>query len=147
MRGSGQDDDKDSLQIVICLNLVNWDDLPLGHPGELHDSGAVRHLVYSHVSHYIVTIELRDDSVPRHSLLLGLGDMGEPVPLHGHGGPDLSLVRSYFIKLLIQLELEVHGPELDEPVEEGGGPADVPLLGVLIVCHLQTMKMSGVVFV
>ena len=41
------------------------------------------------------------------------------------------------VELLVEFELEVDGPELDELVEEGAGAADVPLLCVRVVCHLQ----------
>ena len=53
------------------------------------------------------------------SLLLGIGDMFECVALHGDDGPDLPLVRRDLVKLLVQLELEVHRSQLDDLVEYG----------------------------
>ena len=43
----------------------------------------------------------------------------------------------YLIKLRIQFELEVDRSEFDDLIEEGGGPADIPLLSLLVICHLQ----------
>ena len=86
--------------------------------------------------HHLIPIEISDDSVTCYPLLLSLGDMSEPVPIHRDNRPHLSFVWSYLIKLFIQLELEVNRSELDQPVEQGGGPADVPLLGLLFISHL-----------
>ena len=86
--------------------------------------------------HYFIPIKLGDDSVACYPLLLSLGDMSEPYLIYRDNRPHLSFVWSYLIKLFIQLELEVHRSELDQPVEQGGGPADVPLLGQLFISHL-----------
>ena len=43
----------------------------------------------------------------------------------------------YLIKLCIQFELEVDRSEFDDLIEEGGGPADIPFLSLLVICHLQ----------
>ena len=83
-----------------------------------------------------MAFKLSDHGVPSHALLLGLGDMLEGVPLHRHDGGHLSLIRSDLVKLLVQPELEVHRPELYQLVEEGGGPADIPHLRLLVVGHL-----------
>ena len=83
-----------------------------------------------------MAFKLGDYRVASNSLLLSLGDMLEGVPLHRHNGGDLSLVWCHLVKLLVQPELEVHRPELDQLIEEGGGPADIPHLGLLVVGHL-----------
>ena len=44
---------------------------------------------------------------------------------------------THLVELLVEFELEVDGPELDELVEESAGAADVPLLSVRVVGHLQ----------
>ena len=81
--------------------------------------------------------------MPSYPLLLGLGDVGEPVPLNGHNRPDISLVRCYLIKLFIKVELEVDRPELDQPVEQGGGSADIPLLGLLVISNLGEKNIQS----
>ena len=83
-----------------------------------------------------MAFKLSDHGVPSHALLLGLGDVLEGVALHRHDGGHLSLVRRHLVKLLVQPELEVHRPELDQLVEQGGGPADIPHLRLLVVGHL-----------
>ena len=85
-----------------------------------------------------MAFKLSNNGVPSHALLLGLGDVLEGVALHRHDGGHLSLVRRHLVKLLVQPELEVHRPELDQLVEQGGGPADIPHLRLLVVRHLRT---------
>ena len=43
----------------------------------------------------------------------------------------------YLIKLRIQFELEVDRSEFDNLIEEGGGPADIPFLSLLVIGHLR----------
>jgi len=88
-----------------------------------------------------MALKLSDDRMASNSLLLCLGDMLEGVALHRHNGGDLSLVWRHLVKLLVQLELEVHRPELYELIEEGGGPADIPHLGLLVVSHLRVSSL------
>ena len=68
--------------------------------------------------------------------------MSEPVPINRDNRPHLSYVWSYLIKLFIQLKLEVDRSELDQPVEQGGGPADVPLLGLLFISYLTVENLQ-----
>ena len=84
-----------------------------------------------------MAFKLSDHSVTRHSLLLCLGHVLEGVALHCHNGSDLSLVWCHFVKLLVQPELEVHRAELYQLIEQGGGPAYIPHLRLLVVRHLS----------
>ena len=92
--------------------------------------------------HYFIPVKLSDDGVACYPFFLSLGDMSEPVPIHCDNRPHFSFVWSYLIKLFIQLELEVHRSELDQPVEQGGGPADVPLLGLLFISYLTVETLQ-----
>jgi len=83
-----------------------------------------------------MAFKLGDHGVPSNTLLLCLGDVLEGVPIHGHNGGNFSLIRSHLVELLVQPELEVHRPELYQLVEQGGGPADIPHLRLLVVGHL-----------
>ena len=45
-------------------------------------------------------------------------------------------MHAYLVKLCIQFELEVDRSEFDDLIKQGGSPADVPLLCLLVICYL-----------
>merc|ERR1711963_42793 len=95
-----QDCHESSIKVTVAgLHLLNI--LAVHQPPELHHPNDIRLLVNCHVSGDLISFKLSNNSMSSDTLLFGLGDMFECVPLHGDDGPDVPLVGGDFIKLLV----------------------------------------------